>query len=1486
MSTSTFDLQAEWRETCREFISATEIDLSVKSPTAEQITAKLDELDEAKEAKSRSKVGKAKRAVGNTLRAVQTIGSLLAQGAELTGFGGPANVTMNCVSFFIDAGFAYKKIADNIDDLFSRIGPIMERAEVYIKDREVIGPEMELTTHRMLIAVVKTCQHCISLLRPPHSKRSKTKMFFEAALFQSDSGVQSQIDLLITLQEQEMKMASAVTVTAVKKTAVDVGVVRADVTNVATGVGLISEKLSKDDVATAEERIKEEFKAKLGVEESVVKSLQLQYRTRREKLRTGTCAWLKGHSQYAQWSDPRKKSVPVLILSGGEGSGKSYAMTSVIQDLERRYPQGRDDSTRISVAYFYCNRNTQRDPERDQKSHDSQRETRSAKAAPSVKEMLRTWACQIMENDTFYRKDVHRVLSNNADFAQLEDFVRELFLDQLPKGAVFFLLLDGAHEMDEDGYSELSTMLNYLSETSRSLSSLRIMMTAKPSLQRELESYALSSTVTIQIEGQNMTDIHSYVENKANVLTCFKARTNEIQELKSWVISELPAAVNGNFLLAERKLQEINQCQDAESVRQIIDELKRNGASLFDSIDKEVMACNKVLSTKQVRHLNALLLWVIYAAWKLKVYELESILYVQEQYKPFQPLAKVIRENYSPFFELSGLDDDDYATVSIKSSAHAEYFKDASNQRTSSNWSSNQTLSKGEIQIVRHFVEKLCEQDLYDKLGLAEFFDQKLAKSDMSIAVDSLAGGMGEEANTVRVYAWLNLTYHLKQIDLDTVDPTIKAEMGPLLVKMFTDEEVIRLDKFDESSWVYNDEGLSEIVRLLKSSAVIKNVVREQGGEAWINRVLRAKDPTLELLRSQAPIMAKFWLTAELSFHAYKAFTWWYGYCNKVESIDDPTRRIQYSPSQMTSSAEIMKIYEKDIAPLIVGMDSADLKSTRSLGLTFLEYRLVAEAIDALNRVVTADPDDLLARDSLADAYAMCNEAQSVLPNLDEALRHKDLVIAQLAGGKKLYADEDPEESRKRLVLAKISWLRELKRHDESEELLRNALKEDPSDDPSRLELMSLLCESQKSAEAFELLQALESEIDDATNNTAVSRFLQNHALSDEWRSVLVSLLDSETRFEAVKTYYRLAIKDGAADNNPSARWFHWSLVEGLASILIKYGTGPADREEAIALLEKSVRDHSDVLSHRVQCVRRLCKIYVAQAREAAPGSPTADAMITKIKAFSPEWKEETGQFDVSQAEIRALLARYYRSVGDSEKAQETLRPDMELALKLLSDDDPDNDWQGYRKLGDALMDCGAIEEAQAAWSLIQPEQEDSHLRERSPSLGGSTTTETFPRAQGPSLDDVQDDPSFETYSDANASPSAREDGSFSSDFARLKRDNTSMKPEGPLWYLCSGRGCEALWTYADDFYVCCECVYVQFCPACLKKLQEKQLEHEECDAMHEFLHVPAWTPESADRTRNKKVLVGGEEKEIESWLKEIEQAWHLEVLDAKPVAA
>jgi hypothetical protein len=174
----------------------------------------------------------------------------------------------------------------------------MERVEVYVKDRDIIGFEMELTAHRMLMAVVKTCQHCIGILRSGRSKRGKTKKFFEAALLRGDQHVQEQIDILDTLQEQETKMSAAVTVTTVKKTALDVKDVGADVKIVSGGINSVNEKLSISEATTTEERIKKELKAKLGVEDSVLKTLQSQYRDRREKLKPGTCAWLKDDSQY------------------------------------------------------------------------------------------------------------------------------------------------------------------------------------------------------------------------------------------------------------------------------------------------------------------------------------------------------------------------------------------------------------------------------------------------------------------------------------------------------------------------------------------------------------------------------------------------------------------------------------------------------------------------------------------------------------------------------------------------------------------------------------------------------------------------------------------------------------------------------------------------------------------------------------------------------------------------------------------------------------------------------------------------------------------------------------------------------------------------------------------------------------------------------------------------------------------------------------
>lgn len=562
----------------------------------------------------------------------------------------------------------------------------------------------------------------------------------------------------------------------------------------------------------------------------------------------------------------------------------------------------------------------------------------------------------------------------------------------------------------------------------------------------------------------------------------------------------------------------------------------------------------------------------------------------------------------------------------------------------------------------------------------------------------------------------------------------------------------------------------------------------------------------------------------------------------------------------------INQIYKKEIAPFLANTEDLGSKRMRSLGVTFLQCKHIAEAIRWLTDALAADPDDLLAHNALSDSYATEIRTQSIFPDWDKALQHKNVVIEELKAGRRLYSSTEPNASRQSAILEKAGWLRELKRYEESRTILYDLLKERPEDDEVRLELVRTLCHCKRFSEVVELVQALQKEVDEKTNITATSRFLQSHAFNDTCHALVVSAFRQENRFGEVQSYYRLAIKD-CLSGDRTGQWRTYYLTDQLASILFKFGESSKDREEAINLWERVVKERRDNMT---QCIIQLCKAYLAQALKAGAGSLVADTMLAKIKTFLPTTGDESEEADVSQSFVRALLARYYRAVDDPTKAQETLRPDMELALKLLFDNDKENDWQGYRKLADALMDFGAFKDAQAAWSLIQPTQGIPHLLQhpRSPTVPANPDVPST--EVGPPGHAIAED----------AQRLSAEDVSSSSTPPKLKRANTTISPVGPLNYYCDGR-CGTSWTYADNFYICSECIDIQFSEDCLKKLQAGQLEREVCDPGHRFLHVPAWTLVNAELARDGKVLVGDAVRDITVWLEEIKQAWDLDFVDA-----
>jgi hypothetical protein len=112
---------------------------------------------------------------------------------------------------------------------------------------------------------------------------------------------------------------------------------------------------------------------------------------------------------------------------------------------------------------------------------------------------------------------------------------------------------------------------------------------------------------------------------------------------------------------------------------------------------------------------------------------------------------------------------------------------------------------------------------------------------------------------------------------------------------------------------------------------------------------------------------------------------------------------------------------------------------------------------------------------------------------------------------------------------------------------------------------------------------------------------------------------------------------------------------------------------------------------------------------------------------------------------------------------------------------------------------------------------------------------------------------------------------------------NLSQKLIGPLHFDCDGR-CVKMWPYANDIYVCRECIDVQFDAPGLEKLKQREIDRTFCDGYHEFLHLTAWDIAGAQQVQEKKVLVGDQILGLEEWLEGIKIRWGLSDLAANTI--
>jgi tetratricopeptide (TPR) repeat protein len=535
---------------------------------------------------------------------------------------------------------------------------------------------------------------------------------------------------------------------------------------------------------------------------------------------------------------------------------------------------------------------------------------------------------------------------------------------------------------------------------------------------------------------------------------------------------------------------------------------------------------------------------------------------------------------------------------------------------------------------------------------------------------------------------------------------------------------------------------------------------------------------------------------------------------------------------------------------MAVELHASDLSKPivlRNIAVTYRRCEHIPEAIEWFNRALAIDADFALAGAGLALAYAS-ETKNGPKPDWEQALFHCNMVLDHIKQGKPVFSGQEPDAQIDEYFQWKASWLRKLSRYEEACAIYNELLLKDPTDDQIRLELIYTFCEAQTYGNVVEMLQELQKEVDEETKRTTLSRFFRTHGNDPKYHHTIVQAFKQTGNVSEIKSHYRAAVEDFKLEKTKdwATNETRWNISYHFGVVLYTHANATSEKSEAVEvweqILAKVAAEHR-YMEPVMLSAKRLARLYIAKAIEAGSGSAMADEMLTKVRAFAPASNGEDGKDEdakgmgLSHAEVRALVGRFYSAVGDIEKAKDEIRPSVDVGIKLLSDEDPENDWQGYAKLADALMHFQDDANAIAAWSLVQPTEglPITVATTESNSLSASNAGFTNEDLRTDTANGAVVEPSSQSAAKTEESNGADSDDSASFKPPPLRRANTSRTTrsmQGPISYSCDGR-CGKRWTYSDDIYVCRECVDVQFDAGCIEKLLQGNIGRDICDPNH-----------------------------------------------------
>ncbi|OJJ36091.1 hypothetical protein ASPWEDRAFT_156490 [Aspergillus wentii DTO 134E9] len=1324
-----------------------------------------------------------KQSFSRTLGLIKTVGGIITDGASQVF--APAGQCYNVISFVINAFENCESVFEDLAQLLDKCADHLDRLGHYMKG----GMDTKLTkvAYQHLQLFVAICERTLKL----RDSRWATFKTFMKISFLAENDIQDLLGKMESLVDKEGRLVAAQTFNFASEAAANS---KANLT--------ISHQMHSKLDTLIEGRVdqKESLEAEKD-KKTLLNSLAFDqnpdnwdntkqeprpfwlttYNNFRKFVVPGTGEWLLSSPTFHSWAT-QPKTPSILGILGTEASGKSYLTSSVIRYL-RQHHFSEHSNARHLVAFYFLNR---------QKTEDR------------VDTIAKSLVWQFADNDASYMQSAAHICEKTS-VLDPEEILPRLLLDNKTLSRIdarFYIVIDGLKDTVDDG------LIRFLRKVSDSQSqAVRVFLTGTPLSFQQLAGKGISSR-TIPITSKNADDIKKLIDSRMDKIEALSdSKRVGVAELRRKIQDTLYKKAAGDYFKIDLAL---NQISTLDYVKDIDRVLEGAGKERSQQIREEIQNLNETRTPRQLEEINEIVLWLTFAAERIRSEQMAAVLYMKSHEAPLRSLEAMFRTKYLLFM----IDRDGYVDFKSSKALRVIPLRSQLNATAANN---DQAIQPGEIQIVQHFLNTVCPPALYQKLEFEQYLNQKLSPRKDQIQQEDkdtahlklaliclrvLTEGGDAMLTVLQGYALRYLVHHLLSVDLALVDREWKSKTGPNLAKLFTDERSIDILMWSNSVgslasprartiWLDEEYNVDEILRWMKDSAVISDI-QNQAVRAWVADLASGSLNSTEVLLKPSAMRMAVHCFREPSSQTVTmaAFQFILAFILRIQLKKDYfvaqgtiTRPSPEQISQVESwSQAALNITEKDALWEV------------QMAIIFADTGRRGEAERRCRHALQLDGLNWRASHVLGNTVASNEEAINIMMVLVNRLRKDSSWM------------EDPTY---RKVLAQMTfdlgnryWA--MDKFDAATQTFSQSIQEDPTNYMRTYDIFLLYQSNKRWSNIAELIGLIGS-----IEKCHLSIMAIRLADQVQFHEILLQTAIKTEKFNVLSDVYKNAIESASGAQEYTAVFFI-RLYYALALYQI-----PNRREDKViglwetALKEDLPRSDLDMDTCLHLVVGKLGAAYLHNAREAkSAGDPeVAMEFLGKISDMLPE---EVPAWQLLLPP-QLFTARYHYLEGDETQARYHVRNTVQVALEILSDDDEGNDLAAYWRFLGAFLPFDDDKNVLTALSMI-------------------TINHRF-------------------------------------------QENENKEPEYSMSFDCDGH-CGHVWNPPSEMWLCKDCIGVTLDRKCYDKLRNGSFRYNICASQHEFVFIPKWDEERIKNLPRGYVPWGEKNISLGDWQREIKKKY------------